>query len=79
MRPTTDLQRTVAPIRVVSDFQPSGDQPTAITDLSQRIQRGEQDLVLLGATGTGKTYTAFQIVDFHPELTRVFHRELTHH
>jgi excinuclease ABC subunit B len=63
MRPTTDLQRTVAPIRVVSDFQPSGDQPTAITDLSQRIQRGEQDLVLLGATGTGKSATAAWLIE----------------
>ena len=57
MRPTTDLQRTVAPFRVVADFEPSGDQPTAIADLTKRIKAGEQDIVLLGATGTGKSAT----------------------
>ncbi len=57
MRPIGDLQRTVAPFKVVSDFEPSGDQPTAIAELEQRINVGEQDVVLLGATGTGKTAT----------------------
>ena len=57
MRPIADLQRTVAPFRVESDFSPSGDQPTAIADLEARISAGEQDVVLLGATGTGKTAT----------------------
>src|SRR3712207_2461740 len=57
VRPVSDLQRTVAPFKVESDFSPSGDQPTAITELEERIQAGEQDVVLLGATGTGKTAT----------------------
>jgi excinuclease ABC subunit B len=57
MRPVTDLQRRVAPFKVESDFEPSGDQPTAIEDIQRRIERGEQDVVLLGATGTGKTAT----------------------
>ena len=57
MRPIADLNRTVAPLAVVSDFSPSGDQPTAIVELEQRITAGEQDVVLLGATGTGKTAT----------------------
>ena len=57
MRPIEDLMRTVAPLKVVSDFEPSGDQPTAIADLEQRIKAGENDVVLLGATGTGKTAT----------------------
>ncbi|MDP9318937.1 MAG: excinuclease ABC subunit UvrB, partial [Actinomycetota bacterium] len=57
MRPIADLNRTVAPLAVVSDFAPSGDQPTAIVELEQRITAGEQDVVLLGATGTGKTAT----------------------
>ena len=57
MRPVTDLERKVAPFKVVSDYQPSGDQPTAIADLETRINEGEQDVVLLGATGTGKTAT----------------------
>ena len=63
MRPTTDLQRTVAPIRVVSDYEPSGDQPTAIADLAQRINSGEQDVVLLGATGTGKSATTAWLIE----------------
>ena len=57
MRPIEDLQRAVAPFKVESDFAPSGDQPTAIDELEERITRGEQDVVLLGATGTGKTAT----------------------
>ena len=57
MRPVTDLERRVAPFRVISDFVPSGDQPTAIDDLDRRINAGEKDVVLLGATGTGKTAT----------------------
>ncbi len=63
MRPTTDLQRTVAPFKVVADFEPSGDQPTAIADLTKRIQAGEQDIVLLGATGTGKSATAAWLIE----------------
>jgi excinuclease ABC subunit B len=57
MRPVTDLQRRVAPFEVVSDYVPSGDQPTAIADIQRRIRTGEKDVVLLGATGTGKTAT----------------------
>ena len=57
MRADGDLQRLVAPFKVVSDFQPSGDQPTAIEELARRVEAGEQDIVLLGATGTGKTAT----------------------
>jgi excinuclease ABC subunit B len=57
MRPVTDLQRRVAPFKVESDYSPSGDQPTAIEDIEQRIKAGEEDVVLLGATGTGKTAT----------------------
>ncbi len=57
MRPVTDLERRVAPFQVVSDYQPSGDQPTAIAEISKRIKGGVEDIVLLGATGTGKTAT----------------------
>jgi excinuclease ABC subunit B len=57
MRPVTDLERSVAPFHVISDYQPSGDQPTAIEDIDKRIAGGEKDVVLLGATGTGKTAT----------------------
>ena len=55
MRPVTDLQRRVAPFRVHADFEPAGDQPAAIDELERRLAAGEQDVVLLGATGTGKT------------------------
>src|SRR3954454_21970080 len=57
MRAMADLQRAVAPFKMEADFAPSGDQPQAIEELEQRIGRGEQDIVLLGATGTGKTAT----------------------
>jgi len=57
MRPVTDVQRRVAPFKVHADFEPSGDQPAAIDELQRRIEAGENDVVLLGATGTGKTAT----------------------
>ncbi len=57
MRPVTDLQRRVAPFTVESEFSPAGDQPTAIADITRRIRVGEKDVVLLGATGTGKSAT----------------------
>ncbi|WP_338747758.1 excinuclease ABC subunit UvrB [Janibacter alittae] len=63
MRPVTDLQRTVAPFEVVSDFEPAGDQPTAIADLAGRVRSGEQDIVLLGATGTGKSATTAWLIE----------------
>ncbi len=63
MRPVTDLQRTVAPFEVVSEYQPAGDQPTAIADLAKRVRAGEQDIVLLGATGTGKSATTAWLIE----------------
>ena len=63
MRPVTDLERRVAPFKVVSDYQPSGDQPTAIAEITKRLQGGEQDVVLLGATGTGKTATVAWVAE----------------
>ena len=63
MRPVTDLVRTVAPIEVVADYEPSGDQPQAITELTERIEAGERDIVLLGATGTGKSATAAWLIE----------------
>ena len=62
-RPITDLQRKVAPFEVISDFQPSGDQPAAIEALTRRITAGEQDVVLLGATGTGKSATTAWLIE----------------
>ncbi|MGC0250624.1 excinuclease ABC subunit UvrB [Pseudactinotalea sp. Z1748] len=63
MRPVTDLQRAVAPFEVVSDFTPSGDQPTAIAELTERLNAGEKDVVLLGATGTGKSATTAWLIE----------------
>ncbi|ARU53243.1 excinuclease ABC subunit B [Cellulosimicrobium cellulans] len=63
MRPVTDLQRATTPFEVISEYQPSGDQPTAIADLSQRIRAGEKDVVLLGATGTGKSATTAWLIE----------------
>ncbi len=62
-RPVSDLQRRVAPFEVVSDFEPAGDQPAAIAELATRIRRDEQDVVLLGATGTGKSATTAWLVE----------------
>src|SRR5215204_4913804 len=63
MRPITDLERRVAPFKVVSDYQPSGDQPAAIAEIVKRVNAGEQDVVLLGATGTGKTATVAWVAE----------------
>jgi excinuclease ABC subunit B len=63
MRPVTDLERRVAPFDVQSDYQPSGDQPTAIAEITKRVQGGVKDTVLLGATGTGKTATVAWVAE----------------
>ncbi|MFC5670809.1 excinuclease ABC subunit UvrB [Streptomyces incanus] len=63
MRPVSQIERTVAPFEVVSPYQPSGDQPTAIADLARRIEAGEKDVVLLGATGTGKSATTAWMIE----------------
>ncbi|MEN9687408.1 MAG: hypothetical protein RL381_420 [Actinomycetota bacterium] len=63
MRPISDLQRKVAPFQVISDYVPAGDQPTAIEEIARRIEAGEQDVVLLGATGTGKSATTAWLVE----------------
>ena len=63
MRPVTDLERRVAPFTVVSDYQPSGDQPAAIKEITRRVEGGVEDVVLLGATGTGKTATVAWVAE----------------
>ena len=63
MRPITDLARRVEPFRVISDYVPAGDQPAAIAELTKRIGKGEQDIVLLGATGTGKSATTAWLIE----------------
>ncbi|SDK17509.1 Excinuclease ABC subunit B [Cryobacterium psychrotolerans] len=59
MEPT----RSVHPFEVVSEYTPSGDQPTAIAELAGRINAGETDVVLLGATGTGKSATTAWLIE----------------
>lgn len=49
--------------KLVSEYQPAGDQPTAIADLVEGIERGDQDQVLLGVTGSGKTFTMAQVIE----------------
>jgi len=63
MRPITDLARRVEPFKVISDYVPAGDQPAAIAELTKRISKGEQDIVLLGATGTGKSATTAWLIE----------------
>ncbi|NUL47163.1 excinuclease ABC subunit B [Cellulosimicrobium funkei] len=57
------INRQVAPFEVISEYQPSGDQPKAIAELAERVQAGEKDVVLLGATGTGKSATTAWLVE----------------
>lgn len=63
MRPVSDLTRTVAPFEVISDYVPAGDQPAAIEEIAKRINAGVQDVVLLGATGTGKSATTAWLIE----------------
>ncbi len=62
-RPVTDLQRRVAPFTVKAPYEPAGDQPAAIEEIARRLEAGESDVVLLGATGTGKSATTAWLVE----------------
>ncbi|MCT2008016.1 excinuclease ABC subunit B [Micrococcus lylae] len=72
------INRVVAPFEVVSPYQPSGDQPTAIAELTERIQAGEKDVVLMGATGTGKSATTAWLIESlqRPTLVMVQNKTL---
>jgi excinuclease ABC subunit B len=63
MRPVSEVQRKVAPFQVISDYVPAGDQPAAIAEITRRINAGEKDVVLLGATGTGKSATTAWLIE----------------
>jgi excinuclease ABC subunit B len=63
MRVRSDITPSSGKFEVVSEFQPSGDQPAAIDDLERRLRTGEQDVVLLGATGTGKSATTAWLIE----------------
>ena len=58
-----EIHRVVAPFEVISEFEPAGDQPKAIAELTRRVEDGEKDIVLLGATGTGKSATAAWLIE----------------
>ncbi|MEO5312849.1 excinuclease ABC subunit UvrB [Pseudarthrobacter sp. CC12] len=58
-----EINRVVAPFEVISEFKPAGDQPAAIAELTERINNGEKDVVLLGATGTGKSATTAWLIE----------------
>jgi excinuclease ABC subunit B len=58
-RPQTDIEK---PFRLSSEFRPAGDQPQAIDELCEGLARGERDQVLLGVTGSGKTFTMAHVI-----------------
>jgi excinuclease ABC subunit B len=58
-----DLARNNSPFQVISDYVPAGDQPQAIEEIARRLNAGEKDVVLLGATGTGKSATTAWLVE----------------
>ena len=62
-RPIGEIERSSAPFEVESPYTPSGDQPTAIADLEKRVRDGQRDIVLLGATGTGKSATSAWLIE----------------
>ncbi|WP_459612098.1 excinuclease ABC subunit UvrB [Corynebacterium urogenitale] len=62
-RPVGDIERAEGKFEVISDYEPAGDQPKAINELASRIEGGERDIVLLGATGTGKSATAAWLIE----------------
>ncbi|CAB0815891.1 excinuclease ABC subunit UvrB [Corynebacterium diphtheriae] len=70
-RPMGDIERTDARFEVISEYEPAGDQPAAIEELDARLSRGERDVVLLGATGTGKSATAAWLIEQQQRPTLV--------
>jgi len=62
-RPIGEIERASSEFTVVSEYEPAGDQPTAIADLERRLKAGERDVVLLGATGTGKSATTAWLIE----------------
>ncbi|MBN9734280.1 MULTISPECIES: excinuclease ABC subunit UvrB [unclassified Pseudonocardia] len=70
-RPVGEIERKDGRFQVVSDLQPAGDQPTAIADLDRRLRAAEQDIVLMGATGTGKSATTAWLIEQQQRPTLV--------
>lgn len=70
-RPVGEIERSDDKFEVISEFQPAGDQPAAIAELDKRLTNGERDVVLLGATGTGKSATAAWLIEKQQRPTLV--------
>ena len=70
-RPVGEVERRSGEFKVESEYQPAGDQPTAIAELDERLTRGERDVVLMGATGTGKSATAAWLIEKQQRPTLV--------
>ncbi|MCP1388564.1 excinuclease ABC subunit UvrB [Corynebacterium sp. TA-R-1] len=70
-RPVGEIERREKRFEVISEYQPSGDQPAAIKELDARLRRGEEDVVLMGATGTGKSATAAWLIEQQQRPTLV--------
>ena len=66
-----EIERSDGQFEVISDYEPAGDQPQAIKELDERLSRGEKDVVLLGATGTGKSATAAWLIEKQQRPTLV--------
>ncbi len=62
-RPVGEIERSDKKFEVISDYEPAGDQPSAIKELAERLGRKERDVVLMGATGTGKSATAAWLIE----------------
>ena len=69
-----NIERTNKPFVVKSPYKPSGDQPKAIEELAERIENGENDVVLMGATGTGKTATTAWLIERLQRPTLIMNR-----
>ena len=70
-RPVGEVERRSGEFKVESEYQPAGDQPAAIAELDERLNRGERDVVLMGATGTGKSATAAWLIEQQQRPTLV--------
>ena len=70
-RPVGEIERTGGKFEVISEYEPAGDQPTAIAELDRRLNEGERDVVLMGAAGTSKSATAAWLIEKQQRPTLV--------